>query len=336
MTSGTGRHRLAGIEALRGIAAIAVLLCHAAAHVDLAFDTPVLRAMMRPGHNGVDLFFVLSGFLLLLIHRRDIGRPRSVTRYAWRRVMRIYPVYWLALACTIAVTLAGGHGWPAPGRVISSILLWPSTTPPLHPLAWTLQYEVLFYLFFALLLFHRALGLATMALWLLTIVTAQFVPLGGGLATNIFVIEFFFGMAAAHVLHIRRPGARSAAWAATIGATVFMGAWALEAAGLLYGYGVAARLIYGLSAAALIGGAAGSEGVIRWPRALIGVGHASYAIYLFHLIGIGIAWQIGLRLGVTLPPLLWFVLLTIAGALLGGMVHLAIERPLLGRMRRRG
>ncbi|BCI70644.1 acyltransferase [Sphingomonas paucimobilis] len=321
---------------MRGVAAIAVLLCHAATHVDLAFGTPTLRAVMRPGHNGVDLFFVLSGFLLLLIHHRDIGRPRSVTRYAWRRVRRIYPVYWLALACTIAVTLAGGHGWPAPGRVILSILLWPRTTPPLHPLAWTLQYEVLFYLFFALLLLHRILGLVTIALWLLAILTAQFVPLGGGLATNIFAIEFFFGMGTAHILRIRRPGPRLAAWVAAVGATAFLSAWALEAAGLLYGYGFTARLLYGLSAAALIGGAAGSEGLVRWPRALIGIGQASYAIYLFHLIGIGVAWQIGLRLGVALPPLIWFVLLTIAGALLGGMVHLAIERPLIAWMRRRG
>lgn len=336
MTSGTGRHRLAGIEALRGVAAIAVLLCHAATHVDLAFGTPTLRALMRPGHNGVDLFFVLSGFLLLFIHRRDVGRPATVARYARRRIIRIYPVYWLALAATIGIALAGGHGWPPPGRILPSILLWPSTTVPLHPLAWTLQYEVMFYLIFALLLLDRLLGLTAMALWLLAIVTAQIAPIGGGLATNIFAIEFFFGMATAQMLHSRPPPPGLAAGIAAVGAIVFLGGWASEAAGLLHGYGVAARLVYGLSAAAMIGGAAGGEARLRWPRTLIGIGQASYAIYLFHLIGIGIAWQVGTRLGVTVPPVLWFILLVSAGGLLGGVIHVAVERPLLRRMRRFG
>lgn len=336
MTSGVERHRLAGIEALRGVAAIAVLLCHAATHVDLAFGTPTLRALMRPGHNGVDLFFVLSGFLLLFIHRRDVGQPATMARYVRRRVMRIYPVYWLALAATIAMALAGGHGWPAPGRVLLSILLWPDTTVPLHPLAWTLQYEVMFYLIFALLLLHRVAGLAAMALWLLAIVTAQIVPIGGGLATNIFAIEFFFGMAAAQMLHSRPPPPRVAAGIAAAGAIVFLGGWALEAAGWLYGYGVAARLVYGLSAAAMIGGAAGSEARLRWPPSLIGIGRASYAIYLFHLIGIGVAWQIGMRLGVALPAVPWFILLVLAGGLLGVAVHVTVERPLLRWMRRGG
>ena len=117
---------------------------------------------------------------------------------------------------------------------------------------------------------------------------------------------------------------------------VFLGGWASEAAGWLYGYGVAARLVYGLSAAAMIGGAARSEARLRWPPSLIGIGRASYAIYLFHLIGIGIAWQVGTRLGVALPPVPWFILLVLAGGLLGVAVHVAVERPLLRWMRRGG
>ncbi|MGE7205319.1 acyltransferase family protein [Sphingomonas sp. NPDC019816] len=335
MASGVERHRLAGIEALRGVAAIAVLLCHAATHVDLAFGTPTLRAWMRPGHNGVDLFFVLSGFLLLLIHRRDVGQPRRVPRYAWRRITRIYPVYWTALAATIVIGVTGGHGWPSLSRLTLSISLWPTITVPLHPLAWTLQYEVMFYGLFTVLLIHRRLGLIVLALWLAAIVIAQVVPIGGGLATNIFAIEFFFGMAVAERLHTHPPSPRRAVMIAGAGALVFLTAWTAEAMGWLYGYGVAARLIYGLSAAALIGGAAGSEGALHWPRTLVLFGQASYAIYLFHLIGIGIAWQVGLRLGIVLPPILWFALLVIAGGAAGGVAHIVVERPILTRMRRR-
>ena len=49
-------------------------------------------------HAGVDFFFVLSGFIIYRVHRGDIGSPHRLSRYAWRRFVRIYPTYWIILA----------------------------------------------------------------------------------------------------------------------------------------------------------------------------------------------------------------------------------------------
>ena len=55
------RGRLMSIEVLRGVAATAVVLCHAARHIDKTFGAPGLIVVFQAGHSGVDLFFVISG-----------------------------------------------------------------------------------------------------------------------------------------------------------------------------------------------------------------------------------------------------------------------------------
>ena len=67
------------------------------------------RAAFQFGHAGVDLFFVISGFVILFVHWEDIGRPQRISRYAGRRLTRILPIYWVALALTIASRAASLH-----------------------------------------------------------------------------------------------------------------------------------------------------------------------------------------------------------------------------------
>ena len=152
------RPRLGGIEALRGLAASAVVLYHAARHVDKAYGAPGLAHAFLPGHAGVDLFFVLSGFIILHVHARDIGVPARLPHYANRRFSRVMPLYWVALCVTILAGSLGGHGWPAPWRVAVSASLLPAHLEPLLGVAWTLQYEIVFYAAFALLVLDRKSG----------------------------------------------------------------------------------------------------------------------------------------------------------------------------------
>jgi peptidoglycan/LPS O-acetylase OafA/YrhL len=73
--------RLGGIEALRGLAAISVIFYHVSRHVNQAFGTPGLVAAFQAGHAGVELFFVISGFIILFVHGQDSGRPRRLGHY---------------------------------------------------------------------------------------------------------------------------------------------------------------------------------------------------------------------------------------------------------------
>jgi exopolysaccharide production protein ExoZ len=104
--------RLSGIQGLRGIAAVAVVLSHAARHVNMAFGMPVLITAFQAGHAGVDLFFVISGFIILFVHHRDIGQPSRLCHYLGRRFNRVMPLYWVALGLTVGLSAVGGHSPP--------------------------------------------------------------------------------------------------------------------------------------------------------------------------------------------------------------------------------
>ena len=92
--------KLLGIEAARGLAALLVVTRHCTQMLSGAryFGALPLGGLFVFGHAGVDFFFVLSGFIIAYIHAGDLGRPERFGGYASKRVIRIYPTYWVALA----------------------------------------------------------------------------------------------------------------------------------------------------------------------------------------------------------------------------------------------
>src|SRR5688572_474363 len=90
------RH-LQNVQALRGAACLMVVVYHLQVW-DAAFGnpTPVFREVRRFGFAGVDLFFVLSGFIITATNLRHVGRPAAVPGYLFRRLWRVYPTYWAA------------------------------------------------------------------------------------------------------------------------------------------------------------------------------------------------------------------------------------------------
>ena len=320
-------NRLRGIEAARGIAACLVVFYHAARHMDAACHMPLLRRLFQSGHAGVDVFFVLSGFIILFVHAGDVGRPARLGHYAWRRFSRVIPVYWVALGFTLVLAAFAGHGWPAIGRVLYSASLLPSWSEPLLGVAWTLQYELVFYAAFALLILDARAGLACFAVWLAGIAACAFgliaTPLPPSLLST-YNVEFFFGMGAA--LALRRwqvPG-----WIGMLGSVLFAAACLAESTNVLDGYGRAARLAYGFPAALVVAGLAQARFV--W-RGLSALGAASYSIYLFQFCLIGAAWQV-LRhadCDIGMPALS-------AAAIVGGILFSrTIEYPLMQAVRKR-
>ena len=325
--------RLYGIEALRGLAAVGVVFSHTARHLDKIFQAPGLIRVFQAGHAGVDLFFVISGFIILHVHRSDIGRPDRLTHYAGRRLNRVFPLYWVALALTVAMT-ALNHAPPSLAHLLWSAALLPSVREPVLGIAWTLEFEMVFYAIFAVLIVNLRAGLALLLLWQTVSalqaagVTALAMPSALG---SVYSLEFLLGLSAAWLLRgvrVRRPGLL-----AGVAALAFGAAYLMESAGLLYGYGVAARLAYGLPACLLILGLAAAErdGRLAVPGWLRGIGQASYSIYLFQFVFIGTLWQMLLSSGAaaSAPRALLFVLLA-AAALAGGVaMSRLVEQPLL-------
>ena len=145
--------RLDTVQAARGVAAMAVVLSHAGIVLGsaTALGYVPLHGVFRAGHAGVDFFFVLSGFIIALVHHRDIGQPHSLPVYLWKRVTRIYPIYWVALG-VLALLIAFGFVRDVDpvvagtdiGQLLVTLLLLPQHRSPLLGVSWTLQHEMLF------------------------------------------------------------------------------------------------------------------------------------------------------------------------------------------------
>src|SRR5665213_484275 len=141
------RDRLVGIQAARGAAALLVVFYHAGRMLSLNqyVGNDPLDGLFSFGHAGVDFFFVLSGFIIYFVHHKDLNSPQRVSRYAWRRFVRIYPIYWVVTLGAIALAVAGHHNDISVQRITASFFLLPQAEDPIVGVAWTLEHEVLFY-----------------------------------------------------------------------------------------------------------------------------------------------------------------------------------------------
>ena len=333
--------RFSTIEALRGFAAVAVVASHAARHVDKSLTAPGLAHLFEPGVAGVDLFFVISGFIILQTHRTDIGHPDRLAHYAGRRFTRVWPLYWVALALTILMDFTGSHNEPTMGDLLVSVSLLPARHAPILGIAWTLQFEVFFYGVFALLITSRRMGQAVLAAWLcciaLSVVSAPLASMLPRQATSIYGLEFFLGMASAELLHrgqVSAPGN-----VAILGIVLFVLELVLASCRLLDPFATAARLTFGATAAVLVAGLAALESEDRTslPRWMTVLGGASYSLYLFQFVFIGATWQVILRLplGDGFPRVLVMLVLSAVAVCGGLVVSNRIEKPLLRAVRGR-
>lgn len=166
---------LFSVQALRAVAAWMVVAYHLATTDAYGWQTPdapgwFIGAYARAiGFAGVDLFFVISGVVMVYSSYDQFGQPSEIAPFLKRRIARIYPLYWV---CTLAVL---GLAWLAPGlasrdksdwlTIGKSLLLWPQSEYPIVGVGWTLTFEMYFYIVFAAL-FALPCRLLPMALML--------------------------------------------------------------------------------------------------------------------------------------------------------------------------
>ncbi len=140
----TGANRLIAIDGTRGIAAIMVMLCH---------GTVYFERLVAHGHLAVDLFFMLSGFVLALVYERRFADGMDVKTYMTRRVFRLYPMLFLGALLGLIVFIIGPTEFEPTGAVdfslaaISQLSLIPFLTSstlafPLNGTQWSISYEL--------------------------------------------------------------------------------------------------------------------------------------------------------------------------------------------------
>jgi len=150
-------NRLVEVDALRGVAALAVVLFHYTTRFNELFGWNPLPAISFPdGHFGVNLFFIISGFVIFMTLEKT-SRPMD---FVVSRFSRLFPAYWAAVFLTFSIT----HLVGLPGKLVDAATAF-ANLPMIHGLFgvphvdsvyWTLEIELLFYCgMFALYLMGR-------------------------------------------------------------------------------------------------------------------------------------------------------------------------------------
>jgi len=337
--------RLYSVQALRGLAACLVVVSHLGAVETKYAGDPVLPAATILGFSGVDLFFAISGFIMVYVTQGRLGSLTRSGSFLFSRVTRIYPLYWLVSAALIVVWLrypdmvfASATGSP---DVLKSLLLWPESRPPLLAVGWTLIHELYFYFVFAALVALPARALpGALAIWGAGVALGAALGLGGAspvlaIVFHPLTFEFLAGAIAGMIFTRLTPGRAIANAAALIGAGGFIAA--LIASQLYwpgsFPDGWARAGLFAGPCALLVFGAAGLERAGAWRPAvaLSRLGDWSYALYLTHVVtlsALGRLWSVAASDGA------WDNAAALAALFAGAvfvawLTHAYAERPML-------
>lgn len=349
-----GRDR--GLDALRGVAALAVVFFHLwlyAKPAPSAAAHGAIDALWSAGRLGLVLFFVLSGYLLYrpwVAARRDAAAPPNMLTYLRRRAARVLPAYYLALGGSI-VLLAGAAGTPgvrlAPTEQLPLFAIFaqnlnPATIMKLDPPMWTLAVEVAFYLLLPLLgaltlRVRRPVLVPTAALTIGLLY--DWAIAGQGLsqpwtkALPALLPLFAAGMLIAHVPAAARPGTRVRG--ALLGLAALLVAadatWHQADGGYL---GLVLRDLPAAAgfAALIVCVRDANPGVNLVGRGLTALGTVSFGLYLWH---VPVIWWLRSRHLLPLDPVLALPVVLAPSLMLAAASWYLVEQPVLRRARTR-
>ncbi|WP_373353322.1 acyltransferase family protein [Pseudoroseicyclus sp. CXY001] len=327
------RQKIEGVQALRAVAALSVVLQHVAEAAAKDLDAPTAMLGLQQAGLGVDLFFVISGFVILYAHNRDTQTTQAAGRYLWRRFARVIPpVFLIATGWALLVLVTNGLGFTdiyMTLRVwVSSAFVLPMLEPPNPLVIWSLRHEVLFYLIFLTFYISPKLFIGALAVWVVacTLPSSLHDPFVVIVEDDIFratllapinMLFAFGGLAFLAMRHLDETPIWPWLIAGAGGVAVVM--FAEKPLWLEYP-------VIGATCVALV------MSVGRMPfRGLLGkaleeLGNASYALYLIHPIVISVVARLFAdAIGSPALFVVILVLLSIASALVW---YRLIERPL--------
>lgn len=328
----SSRGKLLGIQYLRGFAAALVALFHAFVQVGPEGAGLSNLSIGSFGDRGVDLFFVLSGFIILHAHMGQAGKIGLVLSYVAKRMVRIVPLTfivatgWFAamfLASKLRVSQVGVElTWE---KYVSSALVFPMLSDPSPIVIWSLKHEFAFYTVFIAYFFRKEWGFALAAAWaaIALIVSYSGDNLFATMVFSNYNALFIMGMISC-VLYDKAQGVVSfSPWLFLLGIAQFLmfSVWAVSKGGH---EGIGSILV-GLSASILVlTGALCRLGLSRLPKLL---GDASFSIYLVHFPVIVVLDSVGLF--AELSYIVRAVVYSCISIAVGFSCYFSVERPII-------
>jgi peptidoglycan/LPS O-acetylase OafA/YrhL len=331
--------KVVSIQYLRGCAASLVVFHHA---LD---QFPSFHALLpiNVGASGVDIFFVISGFVMTYTNR---GKETGAGEFLRRRIVRIVPLYWIITTITAVLLIlapaAFRHSKFTWDHFLMSLLFVPHENPglpgslsPMMKLGWTLNFEMLFYALFALFIglsdIRRTIVIS-MSLVLLILVATVISPGPAPLRFwgNAVVLEFVLGCTVALLYN--------ANFARTIRPSLWLVLAAGAAISLVY-FSLADStlnrlLAAGVPATVLVAACLGLEAQSAKPwnsKFLLLLGDASYSIYLAHLyvvIALRLLWEkAAMPTSGYIPMLVFVSACLVIGVTAGCLTYFLVELP---------
>lgn len=296
------------------------------------YPTQHVYSFLYHGQYGVDLFFVISGFIIAYVGKT---RETSGVTFVKRRFQRVIPLYYIVTFAVFATTQLPGltrGSIPSVGDLFRSLFFasWlngPGSYPVVN-VGWTLEYEMFFYAVFALSLFFSRKPWIVAAGIIVTIVL-----LGKGQSNfpvNAIMLEFVFGMIIC-------------AWASRSGYKYTVPLVFIIIVVILTLPAGSARdrvILYGLPSTGLVAAAVYLDMQKAYTgRLLKELGNASYSIYLVHVVTMSLACKLLARWAPHASGWLTVPLISLIGLAIGYATYRLLERPIMqlfSRLRRSG
>jgi len=265
------------LQLLRAFAAINVVYLHVLIGGEsYGKPTVIFPYVGGWGANGVDIFFVISGFVMIYTHSIN---PKTILNFYKSRILRIVPVYWLITGFIIVIYFLFPNIFRSliidVKSSISSFLFISqllNSSYPIINLGWTLEWEMLFYLIFGIALYFKTLNRIIIFIFIMMIFILF-------LSHKLYFLEFFLGVIAGYAyIRFRKISHNIGIMILVLG--IFILLMSINPNSKLINYD--RFIIWGLPATLIVIGAVYSKQIKN--RSLLYLGDASYSIYLLQIL----------------------------------------------------
>lgn len=340
-------HTLQYLQVLRGIASLLVVLMHAGFTFKLVSGNTFLADVFAFGGAGVDIFFVLSGFIITYSCFHLTSDTANLPGYLRRRFVRIYPPYWVLFFVFLLMHWLfwnhyHQHDIFELDKMLGSLLLLPGHEM-VNGVSWTLTYELFFYVLFAgfFLVKRKIVFAVVLALYGVLLVLIGETERDPWMTILLFPmnIEFLLGIVVAFLW--KKLNVPLAKILLIAGITWFIAGGWLAVHNITAFHGSLNRVVlFGLPSSLIIISLIRLEregSMVRPSRLLLALGDASYSIYLIHLPLLAAGIRVLASAGITDATLLHFltILLIIAICVAGLLFYRWVEQPLIARLNRK-